>query len=140
MNGTFLQRMLRLKLKLGVHTDKEVAVALGMSATALNERKRRDAFPVDRLCKVASLRPELGIDLSYVLNGIPSTAAEPIGHDEQLLRHTLNRIAPAMADGFTITTSYGDLAIEPGPLAERIRDLVALDAELQLARQEKNHG
>lgn len=57
---------------------------------------------------------------------------------------TLNRIAPAMADGFTIATRYGDLDIAPGPLAEHIRDLVAQHAQRQLARlaaqEAANHG
>ena len=48
--------------------------------------------------------------------------------------HTLNRVVPAMASGFTIQTTYGDLSVEPGPLAEAMRDLVAQYAALELAR------
>jgi hypothetical protein len=51
--------------------------------------------------------------------------------------HTLNRVVPAMASGFTVQTSYGELAIVPGPLAEAIRDLVAQHATLELARLEQ---
>lgn len=49
----------------------------------------------------------------------------------------LNRVAPAMAGGFVIQCSYGDLDIAPGPLAEAMRDLVAQFAARELARLEQ---
>jgi len=51
--------------------------------------------------------------------------------------HTLNRIVPAMEGGFVIQTTYGDLTIEPGPLANRIRNVVALHAQMELDRQKR---
>jgi hypothetical protein len=60
------------------------------------------------------------------------------------IHHILNRVVPDMERGFTIATSYGDLAIAPGPLAEHIRDLVAQHAQRELARpavqRGANHG
>lgn len=64
--STFLQQLLRLKQELNVDTDHEVAEALGYSTTALSERKRRGAFPVDRVCAVA---PRLAIDPMFVIYG-----------------------------------------------------------------------
>lgn len=51
------------------------------------------------------------------------------------IHHVLNRVVPAMASGFVIQTTYGDLTIEPGPLANRIRNVVALHAQMELDRQ-----
>ena len=49
-----------------------------------------------------------------------------------LHQHTLNRHVPAMEQGFSILTRYGELVILDGPLADQIRDLVAQDAQLNL--------
>lgn len=73
--NNFDSQLLRLKAALGLHSDKGVASALGMSPNALNERKRRDAFPVD---KVRALSQELGIDSHYVETGVSQAATELI--------------------------------------------------------------
>ena len=54
--------------------------------------------------------------------------------------HTLNRIVPAMEGGFVIQTTYGDLTIEPGQLANRIRNVVALHAQMELDRLAAQEG
>lgn len=59
----------RLKPLLRVSNDIEVATYLGLSKTAFGERKRRNAFPEDKLFALAAKRPELGIDVHYVLHG-----------------------------------------------------------------------
>lgn len=40
-----------------------------MSKTGFAERKRRGSFPEDKLFALATKRPELGIDVHYVLHG-----------------------------------------------------------------------
>jgi len=60
----------RLKWELRVSSDKEVAQLLGMSKTAFSERKRRSAFPVDRLLDLKARRPELDLDEIYILTGV----------------------------------------------------------------------
>lgn len=75
MASTFESALLRLKAALQVATDKEVAEALGMSPNALNERKRRDSFPAD---KVRSLAAEKGFDAEYVIEGVAQAAREMI--------------------------------------------------------------
>jgi len=72
---SFEAALLRLKGVLQVQTDKEVAARLGMSPTALNDRKKRDAFPEDR---VRALGAQLGFDSDYVVTGLAQAAREMI--------------------------------------------------------------
>ncbi len=66
----FDQALLRLKERLGITSDKGVAELLGMGEKALNARKRRGAFPAEKLKALALDKPELGIDVKYVLTGV----------------------------------------------------------------------
>lgn len=50
------------------------------------------------------------------------------------LAQILNRHVPNMDRGFYITTSYGDLRVDAGQLADRMRDLLAQHARLELMR------
>lgn len=97
MATNFDAALLRLKGALQVQTDKEVAGLLGMSPTALNDRKRRDAFPVD---KVRALALTHHFDAEYVITGVAQAALEVIEavregrpfvqvgpEDQQLLAH-----------------------------------------------------
>lgn len=65
----FDMQLLRLKQALGVTDDQAVAEALGMSKQAFADRKRRDAFPADKLYALAVQRPDLKISAQYVLSG-----------------------------------------------------------------------
>lgn len=65
----FDQQLLRLKSVLRVTSDQEVASLLGLSKAAFSDRKRRDAFPEDKLLALVALRPDLYIDAEYVLTG-----------------------------------------------------------------------
>lgn len=67
----FSEALSRLKYLLHVSKDGEVAEALGLSKTAFSERKRRCSFPADELRALAQRRPDLGIDVNYVLTGEP---------------------------------------------------------------------
>lgn len=59
----------RLKTALGKTKDKEVAAALGIGEKAFNARKTRNSFPEKELRALAQRRPELDIDVEYVLTG-----------------------------------------------------------------------
>ena len=59
----------RLKHELRVSKDGEVAAVLGLSKTAFSERKKRNSFPEKELKELAQKRPELAIDVLYVLTG-----------------------------------------------------------------------
>lgn len=65
----FAQALLRMKEQLGIESDKAIAEVLGLSPTGFADRKRRGAFPEDKLFALATKRPELGIDVHYVLHG-----------------------------------------------------------------------
>ena len=65
----FDEAALRLKQQLKVTENKEVAKALGMTANAWAMRKRRGVFPEMELRALAQQRPELGVDVEYVLTG-----------------------------------------------------------------------
>lgn len=75
MATNFEAALLRLKGALQVQTDKQVAEALGMSPNALNERKRRDAFPADKVRVIAA---DGGFDADYVITGVAQAAREII--------------------------------------------------------------
>lgn len=62
--------LLRLKLALGVRNNFEVAQFIGMSAQAFSERRRRHAFPEKDLRAAVQQRPDLAIDVDYVLTGV----------------------------------------------------------------------
>lgn len=67
--GNFQAALLRLKEHLGLETDKEVAELLGMTVKAFTARKARDSFPEEKLRALAQRRPDLPIDVDYVLTG-----------------------------------------------------------------------
>jgi hypothetical protein len=65
----FEEAALRLKQQLKVKDDKEVAAFLGMSASALNMRKKRGNFPFKEVAALAHNRPELGLDYEWIATG-----------------------------------------------------------------------
>ena len=70
MSADFGAALLRLKEQIGLHLDKEVADLLALSDNAFHARKRRNAFPEDKLFALIAKRPELKIDVAYVLTGV----------------------------------------------------------------------
>lgn len=63
-------RLRRLKFVLGKDKDKEIAELLGLGEKAFNARKSRNSFPIKELRALAQQRPELGLDVDYVLSGV----------------------------------------------------------------------
>ena len=68
----FERQLLRLKEALGVVTDQDVAIALGLSKAALSERKRRGAFPSLKLLALIGKFPELKLNYQYIVDGSAS--------------------------------------------------------------------
>lgn len=60
----------RLKTVLSVTMDKDVAEILGMSKSAFAERKRRGVFPENALRLLELERPDLKLDINYILSGV----------------------------------------------------------------------
>ena len=69
MDFSFEQALLRLKQQVGVKTDKEIAALLGLSASALNTRKKRGNFPETELYALAAKLPDIKLDVGFVLHG-----------------------------------------------------------------------
>ena len=64
----------------------------------------------------------------------PSAHQAPAATDADLrLSYALAKQVPDMARGFTIHTSYGEIAVVPGPLADQIQALVRQATERELA-------
>lgn len=80
----FDEAALRLKQQLKVTENKQVAEALGMTGNAWTMRKRRDAFPEMELRALAQQRPELGIDVEYVLTGGRLSTQQRRGYERRL--------------------------------------------------------
>lgn len=92
--------VLRLKGQVGMTEDQAVASLLGLSKASFSDRKRRDSFPEDKLRALAHQRPELNIDVDYVITGVAQAALDVINavregrpyvkvgpEDQQLLAH-----------------------------------------------------
>lgn len=65
----FDEATLRLKQQLKVHLDKDVAELLGLSKRAWVGRKKSGNFPQTELFALSAKRPDLGIDVPYVITG-----------------------------------------------------------------------
>ena len=65
----FEEAALRLKQQLKVTEDKAVAQALGITSNAWTMRKRRGSFPETELYALAAKRPDLNLDVGYVMTG-----------------------------------------------------------------------
>ena len=70
----FEEALLRLKQQLKVTEDRHVAAALGMNGKAFTARKRRNSFPETELYALVAKRPDLHLDVHYVLTGITGAA------------------------------------------------------------------
>lgn len=81
----FDEAALRLKQQLKVTEDKQVAEMLGMTGNAWTMRKRRRSFPEVELYALAAKRPELKIDVKYVLTGRAPQPMTPQGRDDYLM-------------------------------------------------------
>lgn len=75
-------KLLRVKECLGVTADKDVAELLGMTKAAFSERKRRDAFPIEKLQELARAKPE--VDVFYVITGVRSEGVKQINPEAAL--------------------------------------------------------
>jgi transcriptional regulator with XRE-family HTH domain len=72
----FDEASLRLKQQLGVTQDQELAKVFGMSKRAWAGRKTTNNFPETELWALAARRPDLALDVGYVLNGVRGSRAD----------------------------------------------------------------
>lgn len=81
----FDEAALRLKQQLKVTEDKQAAEMLGMTGNAWTMRKRRRSFPEVELYALAAKRPELKINVEYVLTGRAPQPMTAQGRDDYLM-------------------------------------------------------
>lgn len=65
----FSEALDRLKMQMGLSEDQEVAETLGLSKAAFSARKGRGSFPQKELRALVGERPELSLDVDYILTG-----------------------------------------------------------------------
>lgn len=119
MASFFEQALLRLKEQLQLQADKEVASVLGLSPTAFNDRKKRDAFPEDKLLALSAKRPDLKLDVTYILTG------ERVSDWERdVLKRTTEVVAKMEPSG-------------EGPISKKMLDAYKLSPAKQKARKNK---
>lgn len=105
----FQGKLLRMKECLGLPEDQQVAAALGLTRAAFSERKRRGAFPDERLAFTGLRYSEL--DAHYVLTGsrskdrakvdAPPVVADRIQLVQQLIEiHSSRELGPRSASFF----------------------------------------
>ena len=100
----FNARITRLKVLLGVHEDRDVAIHLEMRGTALSARKRRGTFPIKNLRLLCAKR---GLDIDYILNGgavqkhhVPALGEEALLQRFRAMSHSDQSRLIAIADVF----------------------------------------
>lgn len=113
----FDQQLLRLKEALGMTSDQEVAAALGLTKAAFSDRKKRGAFPEEKVLALATLRQDLQIDPHYVLSGerAASNAAstQHLPPDEQLLLDSYRGLSATKKKQLLTSLLTGDVAKKP---------------------------
>jgi len=127
----FSDTVARLKHELRVSKDGEVAVALGLSKTAFAERKRRGAFPEKELHALAMQRPDLGLDVHYILTGERIARFAEMGERLSGERRRLGMSTQYMAEAGGVTVEQ-QKSFERGqtqPPAEYLNRLVPHDVE-----------
>lgn len=134
----FEQALLRLKEQLGISTDKAVGELLGLQEKAFNARKRRKSFPEKELRALAQRRPDLGVDVDYVLSGIAGASGFAFAPDTQSsFGAVLNRMYECLGSPVGIG---GPEALGVGPLLfARWREGGAFPARF-LAEFAREHG
>lgn len=147
----FSEQLARLKQSVGMYEDQQVAELLGLTKAAFSDRKRRGAFPVDKLRALAAGRPDLKVDVSYVLEGhqLPAHAFRAIAeHPEKTLhvgrrltqvRHGLGLTQPELAQLLGVDVSTLD-GIEAGRRALTDEVLNGMWAGLGALRYFIEHG
>lgn len=112
----FKEIALRLKQELSLSQDKEIADMLGLSPRAWAGRKERGVFPEKELYALTAKRPDLNIDVSYVLTGQHIPAPERAAFDRA---DKFTRILEPDGSGPLTQTSQGARVNHGKALQER---------------------
>lgn len=71
----FDQILMRLKAQLNISQNKKIASLLGMTYDGFYARRQRDSFPEEKLRILSEQRPELKLDVEYILTGVSRAKA-----------------------------------------------------------------
>jgi hypothetical protein len=130
----FEEKLLRLKQEVKLTEDQEVAALLGLSKAAFADRKKRDAFPDEKLWALAQKRPDLKIDVLAVLTGISSKGHAQIALDEQA-----SKLLPDDANDLpSIKKSKAQIKSTMGFRSETAREALLLESFRQANDQGKS--
>ena len=124
----FEEKLLRLKQEVKLSEDQEVAALLGLSKAAFADRKKRDAFPEEKLWVLAQKRTDLNIDVPAVLTGISSA-----GHVKLALHRQASEI-PA-GDIKNLDSAKKSLARREGAIKSAMQKNTGLDTTYVLVPQ-----
>ncbi len=83
----FDAQVLRLKQTLKVVADQDVAAAIGMTKAAFSERKKRGSFPTKEVFALAAQRPELGLDVDWIVTGSSNKMETANSRETSLLQN-----------------------------------------------------
>lgn len=110
----FEEATLRLKQQLKVSEDRQVAEILGMTSQAFVMRKKRGSFPEKELWALVAQRPDLKLDVGYILNGISKSHAAPV--------KSLIKIIDRFLTVYNLNTDQADeaLSLPPGTVAKAL--------------------
>ncbi len=121
----FEEATLRLKQQLKVTEDKQAAAALELSEAAWKMRKKRGNFPEKELWALSAQRPDLKLDVGYVLNGAVGSHAAQV----KSLVEILDRILTV--ENLNTVQADEKYSLLPGTLAK------ALSFQLPAAPQDE---
>lgn len=130
MDVPFDQQLRRLKESLGLKEDQQVAAALGMTKASFSDRKRRNAFPEERVIGLKARWPDL--DVTYVLTGARWGAADRGDHEAFVLEATklglrATDVARAIAEGVAQAARRRSDALDNARVRSLIETLIWCD-------------
>jgi hypothetical protein len=95
--------VLRFKEMANVKTDKDVAGLLALDVSAFNKRKKRNSFPERELLALADKRPDLRLDVPYILTGIPTNVRSAM-HQTAIERQQQHDVQAHLLDDWQACT------------------------------------
>lgn len=119
----FDEQLLRLKQAVKLTADKDVAELLGMTKAAFSDRKKRGVFPDDKLFTLATLRPDLRLDVLGILVGQEKDA---------VIELTLAELKTALALGAERGGSISEQMARAGALVEAMHTPPTTDEQMWL--------
>ncbi|MDE3995312.1 helix-turn-helix domain-containing protein [Glaesserella parasuis] len=113
--NSFTEKLLRLKNELKIQDDKDIAEILGLGVKAFSARKSRGSFPEKELFALKAKRPELNLDMDYILLGTRRKVFEAMEAE------TLKGMPAADEPMFNIHRDLGNITQEESLLLQHFR-------------------